>query len=550
MTARELAESPPAARRGTSPSAGRRVAFQPGRAALIVTVATVVGAVLRVLVADQSLFADELSTYWISATHGLGGVLSLMYGTGPIKHAEISPPLPFLLSWLATRIAGTPELLRLPSLVAGIASIPLVYVLGLRTVGRRAALVATGLVTLSPFMIYYSANARGYALMMVAVMASTLAMLLALDTGQRRWWVLYAVSACVAFYSHYTSVFLLGAQFVWLLWARPDARRAMLVASLGAAAGVLPWLPGLINDSRSPTLKILQALSPFRANDIRIDLGHWAIGYPETFAGGLTRLPGSVALILFAAAVVIVIAGLLVALRGAPVRVRMAGLDRRVVLVIGLGLATPVAELVLGAAGKSVFSVRDLAASWPYVALAGAAAMGVLRARAAVPAAGLAVVALALGAATLLSAPFQRPDYQGAASYVLGHARPGDVVVDETGALSPGPLTGLDAALPAHLQGLRIFRAEAPAERDHPFGFLDPIISLQQGVDRAVAAARGHRVFVVTNGFATDIAGLAARVKPAPSHFPARYRLTAEQGYAGIGDTLVAVYTDAGARSK
>jgi 4-amino-4-deoxy-L-arabinose transferase-like glycosyltransferase len=542
MTAPELAESPAAVGGDTTPPAAIR--WLP---ALIVVALTVVGIVFRVLVADQSIFADELSTYWISATHGLGGVLSLLYGRGRITHAEITPPLSFLLSWLTTRVGQSPELLRLPSLITGAATIPLVYRLGLRTVGRRAALVATALASFSPFMIYYSANARAYALMMFAVVVSTLAMLQALDTGRTRWWVLYAVSACAAFYSHYTCVFVLAGQLLWLLWARPEARRAMLVASAAAAVGVLPWTPGLINDYRSPTLKILSALSPFTAGDIRIDLGHWLIGYPETFAGGLSRLPGTIALILFAVAVAIAAAGLASALRGAPVRAQLAGIDRRVALIIGLALATPVAEFVLGAAGNSVFSVRDLAASWPYLALTGAAALAVLPARAGTFAAGLAVLAFAVGAVKLLSAPFQRPDYQGAASYITQNARPGDVVVDETGALSPGPLTGLDVSLHRRLP---IFRAEAPAERDHPFGFLDPIIPLQQGVNAAVAAARGHRVFLVSNVFATDIAGLAARVDPAPSQFPARYRLTAERAYAGIGDTLVAVYADVGAQPK
>ncbi len=52
--------------------------------------------------------------------------------------AEITPPLYFLLAKLATYIAVTPEMLRLPSLLAGTASIPLTYLLGARTLGRRA----------------------------------------------------------------------------------------------------------------------------------------------------------------------------------------------------------------------------------------------------------------------------------------------------------------------------------------------------------------------------------------------------------------------------
>src|SRR5437764_12926692 len=123
---------------------GSGVATRAGRrrlplAVLAVAALTALGAVPRAIVAHQSVFADELSTYWISATHSLGGVLSLMYSTGRLHHAEITPPLSFLASWLTTRIGKSPELLRLPALLAGIATIPLVYGVGLKTVGRRAA---------------------------------------------------------------------------------------------------------------------------------------------------------------------------------------------------------------------------------------------------------------------------------------------------------------------------------------------------------------------------------------------------------------------------
>src|SRR5207302_2677690 len=109
----------------------------------------------------------------------------LLYSTGRIHHAEITPPLSFLASWLSTRAGTSPELLRLPALIAGTATIPLVYLLGLRTVGRRAALLAAPLTALSPLMIYYSAEARAYGLMMFFLLGATLSLLLALASCLR-----------------------------------------------------------------------------------------------------------------------------------------------------------------------------------------------------------------------------------------------------------------------------------------------------------------------------------------------------------------------------
>src|SRR5918992_3043068 len=87
-----------------------------------VALLTVVGAGLRLALLGDSLVADELSTRWMVTAGGPWDVIAKVD-----TDAEITPPLSFLASWLTTRIALEPELLRLPSLLAGVATIPLVY---------------------------------------------------------------------------------------------------------------------------------------------------------------------------------------------------------------------------------------------------------------------------------------------------------------------------------------------------------------------------------------------------------------------------------------
>ena len=139
----------------------------PGRGVLLIVAVllaavTAVGFALRFGIFGDSPFADELSTYWIVYENGLTGTWDVVH-----TDAEITPPLYFLLAELATKIDLTPEMPRLPSLLAGTATIPLVFLVGDSTVGRRAALVAAALVALSPFMTYYSAEARGYQVMIL-----------------------------------------------------------------------------------------------------------------------------------------------------------------------------------------------------------------------------------------------------------------------------------------------------------------------------------------------------------------------------------------------
>ncbi len=460
---------------------------------MLVGALSVVGVLLRLRIAHQTLFADELSTYWIVTGRSLGGVWSIVGHRYPWgATTEISPPLYFMAAWLTTQLGHAAELVRGPSLLAGALSIPVIYLLGRRTVGRRAALVATALTALSPFMIYYSAEARPYALMMLLVMVSTLAMLAAVDDGRARWWVLYAVASCAAVYAHYTCVFVLGAQLVWVMWAHPELRRPALLANVAAIAGVLPWAPGMINQLNSTTTAIFSALSPFTVPYVRSSLEHWALGFPYADVGGLGVLPGRLALLLLGLAAIIVVVGV-----GAEVRRRgrvtgLAGRDRRVLLILVLLLATPVGEAVVSAFSTHLLGVRNLAASWPAFALSLGAVLIAAGPRLGLAAAGLAIAAFALGAGKMLEPRFQRPDVQALASYIDRHAAAGDAVVDTTIFSSPGPLGPLDANLHRRLY---VVRANAPAERDHPFGPSDMPVTF----DAATGAARDRhppRIFL------------------------------------------------------
>ena len=103
-------------------------------APIAVAALAVAGLVLRVELFGESLFADELSTLLDRQhDHDLGGVLSTVH-----TNAEITPPLSFVAVLARRRRSSTrPEMVRLPSLVAGIATIPLVYLLGIAD-GRPA----------------------------------------------------------------------------------------------------------------------------------------------------------------------------------------------------------------------------------------------------------------------------------------------------------------------------------------------------------------------------------------------------------------------------
>jgi len=488
---------------------------------LIVAALAAAGVALRLALARQSLFADELSTHWIVAGRGLGDVISVVH-----TDAEITPPLFFVASWLTTRIDLAPELLRAPSLLAGAATIPLVYLLGARTVGRRAALVTAALTTCSPFMAYYAAEARGYALMVALVLGSTLCMLAAVDRGGARWWIAYAACACAAVYTHYTAVFALAGQLGWLLWAHPEARRPALAASAGAAVAFLPWLSGLQGDLESPTTDILSALQPFTPTYVRTSVAHWAIGFPYATAGtAVADLPGVPALAAVALALALAAAGIARRLR------TLRRPDRDLALVIVLAASVPVGTAIASALGSNLFGTRNLAASWPAFALCLAAFLLAAGPRLGLAAAALAIGAFAVGGLKLLDRDFQRPDYRGAAALVERSAAAGDVVVDGVSLSPAGVPTTIDLAFAGRL---RVFPLGRDTVRYDPFRIVALAPSIEQVVARAVAAAGGRKLFLVVSPHARS-------TRTALAALPDRYRAVPARTYPGINRIQVIV---------
>ena len=487
------------------------------RALAAVAALTAIGFAIRTALLGQTLFGDELSTWWVVIHHtGLDGVWDTVH-----TDAEITPPLYFLLAKVMTQIAETREMLRLPSLIAGTATIPLVYWLGLKTFGRRAALFAAAVATLSPFLIFYSTEARAYAVMMACLLVSTIALLRAVEGGDRKSWLVYAGFSAAAMYSHYTVVFALAGQALWALWSHPQARRGVVLANVGAAIAYLPWLSGAIADSESPTTEIASVLLPFGVEEIGSSIAHWAIGFPYWVP--FSEFPGYLAVALLGAGLIVAVVA---RLAGGGSRPDLRRPDPRLALILVLALATAVGEALVSAVSSNLLGARNLAASWPALAvLAGALLAAVPRPAPRAIAAGLVFAALAIPVVKLFGDDLQRPDYDGPAAVIKAEARPPDVVVQN--ALSPGPLTPLDLELPQDTRIVRIAMAEI---RERPPTTFDPIATPDEVAALATAAAgREGRIFLVGSfegPFADQMNRVLERLEP-------RFQVTERSRYAG-----------------
>ena len=424
----------------SEPARSGRIAISGRMVIAILGALTTLGLLLRLPSFSSSLFGDELSTYYIVTGNGLGHVVDQLIGA----HAgDLNPPLYFGLAWLAERLGDSSELLRLPSLLAGLAAIPLTYLLGERAVDRRAGLVAAALMSLSPFLIYYSTEARSFGTAMLFTLLSTLALLRAIDTRRTAWWFAYAALSCASVYTNYTTIFLLAGQFGWAIWTQPDLRPQLVIANAGAVLAYLPWVPSVIDAANSPGADVPALLGPFTLDSFRTELGRWSIGHPFE---RLSELPGHVGVVLIAAGVTVALLGLggrALAARRAEARWRpSAGVG----LVVVLAASAPVGEALYSWLAHSVWDQQQLIASTPGLAVLTATLLTRAGPRLAFLTSFLVLAGFGIGAAKMLDADAQRPDLNGPVAFVDRRAAVGDPIL-ELSLPTPGPLTALDVAL-------------------------------------------------------------------------------------------------------
>lgn len=185
----------------------------------IVAGLTALGAVLRfATLGDQSYHHDEIVTASRVLRVGFGHAMDA------VGFSESAPPLYYALAWLWTQVTGNGEWgLRFLSALAGVATIPVAYFAGRELRGARAGVIAAALVAFNPMLLWYSQEARAYALLGFFCALSLLYCIRALQRGERRDFVWWGVYSALALATHYFAVFPLVAEIVLLARRRGKA---------------------------------------------------------------------------------------------------------------------------------------------------------------------------------------------------------------------------------------------------------------------------------------------------------------------------------------
>ncbi len=216
---------------------------------------------------------------------------------------DIQPPLYYLILRLWASLFGDGEFsLRFPSLVFGLLTVPLIYMVGKRLFDRIAGLAAAALAALSPLYLWYSQEARMYTLLTFLCLLSSYLLLLITDerlSQERRriLWLGLTLAHVLAVYTHYFAFSVIAFQIVYFLawWLGRARERALLIegglALVGLLLAYVPWLPFIFTRYGADvsywkgTLKLNEALRKlpisFGVGETVIEATAWkiAIGY-------------------------------------------------------------------------------------------------------------------------------------------------------------------------------------------------------------------------------------------------------------------------------
>lgn len=373
--------------------------LEPSRAgaAWVLALLVALAAAMRFASIDvQSFHHDEVITVSRVISDGFEHMLHA------VKRSESNPPLYYVLAWGWGKGFGTDEVgIRSLSALCGTLTVPLAYCVGAELASRRAGLIAAALVAVNPMLIWYSQEARSYALLVLFCAASFLFFARALRTRRGRDLGLWGLASALALGSHYFAVFAVGIEALWLLIALRERRAAALAAvAIPVAAGLalLPLLVAQINPTHIDWIEESPLSSRFFQAGVSFLIGETGHVIAEPPRVHYALLP-----------VVLIAAALgLVALRGTRRERRGALLGS----VVGFGVAA--LALIAALAGKDYVVERNLLPALVPLATAAAIGFGAERARrlGLLLAVALCAYWIAFGVRVTETPNLQRPDFR------------------------------------------------------------------------------------------------------------------------------------------
>jgi mannosyltransferase len=368
----------------------------------------VVLGVVTLLAAAIRLPTLALQSFWLD--EGYTERLLRMSFSGmlhAIPRTESTPPVYYAVAWVWTRVFGYSELgLRSLSAVAGIATIPVAWAIARRLSGTRAAAIAGLLLAVSPLMVWFSQEARSYALATLLATITVWCTVAWMGERRGRWMAGWAAAAALGLATHYFVVFVVAPELALMWWLGRRGRPLHWAAAVVLVVGVALIPLALAQRGTGHADYISQG-----------SLGTRVLQVPKQLLLGYAS-PAQVVTVILATAVIL--AGALWPL------LTWENQRRRALVPLVVGVACVVVPVVLALVGIDFIDTRNLLPALPPLYVAAAVGFAAPRAW---PRGGALAVALALISTVVVvlvdaNPRFQRADWRGA-ERALGAAAAG-----------------------------------------------------------------------------------------------------------------------------
>lgn len=245
---------------------------------------------LRLINIDAfSFWTDEALTP-LRASYSVPQILRNDVVIQDVVTKDTHPPFYYLIIHVTRPLWGESDFsYRFPSVLAGVLLVPLLYQFGRRLRGKGLGMMAAMLTAVNPLQIWYANEARMYTLFVLLLAAASYVLWRALTGAPLvRSLILYLLLAGLAFYTHYTAVFIIAVQALFgvgLLWQHGQKKLIIGVGLIGllAAIPLVPYtIPRLFSGAEANfyyvrPLTMLQDVVRFFSLGVTVDFSQIAI---------------------------------------------------------------------------------------------------------------------------------------------------------------------------------------------------------------------------------------------------------------------------------
>lgn len=178
--------------------------------------------VILIIASALRFYHIDFQSIWLDEIHTMNEAnpkipFNELYNV--IMAGEQMPPFYFYSLYFLFKIFGyTTFVARVYSAILGVASVFSLYVFGKELINKQVGLIASFLLSINYFHLYYSQEARPYQLLLLCSILSFFRLILYIKKPTRKNAIIYGVISAVMIHSHFFGLFALVTQYLILFF--------------------------------------------------------------------------------------------------------------------------------------------------------------------------------------------------------------------------------------------------------------------------------------------------------------------------------------------